>query len=312
VNKQTVLFGLSFTTVAGLAAPACLSNSTNPPDGGPDSSSGSSSSSSSSGGDAASSSSGVLVIDSMMGQQTESGGYWYTYDDRSVPNSEPPILLTTADGGPVAGFVIPAEGASFSPMTGGGPMVNGAEVPYRECSGGGEAKWGVGCGMDFVSFLPDGRPVGVNMCDSGTIFNTAPPAVDAGLSNVGIPQPFDLSAYTKVKFWGKSMGTVKSQTVYAQISEKRTSPWGGVCDPCLTNGATACADDFRTSFTFTSTWTEFTIDFSKMTRSNWSKAMLSPDKLDPKTAYYLHFQLPPAPPAEPAFDIGFAYITAVP
>src|SRR5579859_2140830 len=49
------------------------------------------------------------VIDDMSMPQSSTGGSWYSYSSRTVPNSEPPIPMT--DGGALN----PLEGVSFPP-----------------------------------------------------------------------------------------------------------------------------------------------------------------------------------------------------
>src|SRR5271165_4180585 len=135
--------------------PACLGSSNNSSsDGGGSGGGNGTSSGSGSGGSGSGSSSGTssggsggeggsggtaagsFTLDDMSGPETNTLGYWYTYDERTQPNSEPPVVLMTDAGAP-PGTITPAEGDQFLPQTDmNGPM--GGMLPYRECKGGGE------------------------------------------------------------------------------------------------------------------------------------------------------------------------------
>jgi hypothetical protein len=316
---QKVLVGMSAAALAGLAfhAEGCLSSTASTPDSGGGGSGSSSGGSSSGGSGGSGSSSGsttsctptdpTTVIDDMSGTngtQNATGGYWYTYSDRTVPNSEPPILLAGAAGAAPPGSITPAEGLSF-PITDSGTFPNGCTWGFREAVGGAEATWGAGFGMDFNSKPPDGTEVAFNMCDAGEIFNVH----DLDSGTVGIVQPYDASQWTGITFWGISF-TGKSQSIYMQMDDDRTSPWGGVCNACNSTGGTVmpCSDSFRIAETLTATWQQFTVPFASMllTPQDWSKngvkAPIHSNKL-----YNLHFQVTVHP--APAFDLGVAMIT---
>jgi hypothetical protein len=315
VNKQRVLLVLSVVTWAGVASQAggCLSSSPGTADGGGSSSSGGSGGGSgSSGGSGSGSSSGAsscapadptALVDDMSGIQATTGGYWYTYSDRTVPNSEPPILLSVAGGAP-PGTITPKEGVQF-PVTDSG-LINGCTWGFREVTGGAEATWGAGFGMDFNSTPPDGGQVAFNTCDAGQmqIFN-----VNDDSGTVGIVQPYDASQWTGITFWGISF-TGKSQAIYVQMDDDRTSPWGGVCNACNSTGGTVmpCSDSFRIPETFGATWQPFTIKFTDplLKPENWSKNGVMPP-IHSNKLYNLHFQVTVHP--APAFDLGVAMIT---
>jgi hypothetical protein len=318
---------LSFVTLAGLASQAggCLggSNAATTSDGG-----GAGGGSSSSGGGGSSSGSGSAeagdpctpdpstIIDDMSGAHgtaNATGGYWYTYSDRTVPDSEPPILLSGPDGGAPPGSITPPEGQSF-PVSDAG-TINGCMWNYREVVGGGENTWGAGFGMDFLSTPPDGGPVPFNTCadllsltDAGQIFNVTD--IDSG--TVGIVQPYDASQWSGISFWGISF-TGKPQAVNIQMDDDRTSPWGGVCNPCnyeapTTPGMTnSCSDNFIKGETFTGTWTQFKIAWSDplFKTANWSKDGTK-QPIDSNKVYNLHFQVTAHP--APAFDLGVAMV----
>jgi hypothetical protein len=230
-------------------------------------------------------------------------GYWYTYTDRTNPVSEPPQVQLTADGGTPPGSIMPKEGDSF-PANTTGPGTIGAA---REVTGGGEKTWGAGFGFDFIDALPDGGPVVFDQCEGGTqLWDNQP---DAG--STGIPQPFDASSHKGISFWAKNnlTGTVK---VNVQFSEKRTSPWGGVCNACDTSGMDACADDYLIGKLFTTTWTQYTIHWTELATQNWTKAGLPKMGFDPSTLYYMHVQFSTnAGTALANFDVSLACIQFV-
>ncbi len=246
----------------------------------------------------------TTVIDDMSGASAANatGGYWYTYSDRTVPNSEPPIVLVLADGGAPPGPTTPPEGQSF-PVTDAG-AVDGCRWGFREAVGGGEKTWGAGFGMDFLSYPPDGAEVSFNECEAGAIFDVT--AVDAG--TVGIVQPFDASAWTGISFWAISF-TGAAQVVWVQMDDDRTSPWGGICNACNSAAGTVmpCSDSFRHSETFQPVWTQFKVAFDDMalTPQGWSMSGVKAP-VDKSKLYNLHFQVTST--TTKAFDLGVAMV----
>jgi hypothetical protein len=273
-----------------------------------------------------------VVLDDQTGMQSVLLGSWYTYSDRTIPNSEPPIVQP---GKTDPGMIVPAEGASFFPMNDGrGPTITvdgGATVmPYREVTGGGETLWGCGFGLDLQSALPDGGPVAFNSCP-GYVADAGMPIFDvtnAG-GNVGIPIPFNAKAagYTGIAFYAISFGTTLA-SIAVQMDDERTNAWGGVCDACVNGGpptghdceATAdggmdcpCSDSYIYTAAFMpGKWERFAFHFTDMTlaTANWSKQGLPKGGIDTTQLYNLHFQisLGSAKMLAP-FDVGVAYIT---
>jgi hypothetical protein len=253
-----------------------------------------------------------VVLDDMTMQQSVTGGSWYTYSDRSVPNSEPPII-----GTPVPpGFVAPTEGQSFfADQT--GPIINDAGWPARMADGGGENTWGAGFGLDITSKTPDGTQVAFNTCDAGTIFDTSPDA-----SSVGIPQPYDASAYTGIGFYANSPGG--TVVIEVHVDDKKTSPWGGMCNACVSSGTcmTAlgtglagcpCSDNYIQKVSVGTGWKHYEVHWRQMATANWSKSktfLPGDGGMDPTAIYNFHFQFTTnAGKALPGFSVQVAYLT---
>jgi hypothetical protein len=235
----------------------------------------------------------------MMGEQTDgtgTAGYWYTYSDRTNPVSEPPVVQPLADGAAPPGMMMPAEGDKYLPNATGPGSIAGA----RECTGGGFKNWGAGFGFDMIDALPDGGPVVFDQCEGGTqLWNNLP---DAG--STGIPQSFDASSHKGVSFYIKSGLASGSTTVHVQFSEKRTNPWGGICNACDTSGMDACADDFYKSILVSNMWTQVTIKWTDLKTQNWTGKGLTAGTFDASTLYYIHFQLSTSSgTALPNFDL---------
>jgi hypothetical protein len=325
VSRHITRVALSVSAVVAVTlpaffVPACLSSSSTASD------AGSSSSSSSSGGgtgSGSSSSSGggtsdtgtptgagclppdagtvatACLIDDMSSPITETGGYWYTFSDRTLPNST--ILVPNP-----AGIISPLEGAQFPPATGdtapGGPTVPGVGlVGFREFTGSGLTLWGAGMGFDWIDLSPPG--------DAG------PDAAAA----LGVPSSFDGSSHTGISFYGIS-NTGKSQAVGIHFSDQREAAAAGLCnaDAGYTvydggadtiNNPSECSDDFVKSVNFTATWTNFTVKFSSTIQGFSDGTPLA--ALDPKTFQVNNPGYAGKGPiaAEPAWDISVAYIT---
>jgi hypothetical protein len=236
------------------------------------------------------------IIDDMSSAAPATGGYWYTYSNRSVPNSEPPIFTTDA------GTVMPLEGDPFPPDMGPTSCVPSfttstfTDFHYREFLINAVPAWGGGFGMDLTDFMPDGGPVPFNSCDAGTIFD-----VHDLNGNTGIPQPYNASQYSGISFWGISLGA-GSVSVEVHMDDQQTDPWGGVCNPCAGGSAKCsdsgantcpCSDNFIKTVKFLpATWKQYTVSFTDMTgfkTQNWSGQGLK--TFDPTTLYNIHFQI---------------------
>jgi hypothetical protein len=248
---------------------------------------------------------GPIIDDMALIQSDGPGtqGSWYSYSDRTIANSEPPIITSAP------GSVSPAEGASFPPSTPFPPtttvtaatmltLSDSATLGYRECSGGKESTWGAGFGLDLFDNAPDGgNSIPFNACaGEAGIFDDLP---DAGA--VGIPQPFDASAYTGFAFYGMSL-TGANYNVDVQVDDDQTSPWGGQCGACIPAGTKCttktppatqgceCSDNFLEQVTFTPTWKLFVIRWADkgFKVQNYSgEGLLT---FHPNMMYNIHFQ----------------------
>jgi hypothetical protein len=308
---------VSAATVPFLFTPACLSSpSTTSDSGTPTGSSGSSSSGS---GSSSGSSSGTIVmgcmppdsgavdqscvIDDMMNPATETGGYWYTYSDRTLPNST--ILVPDP-----AGIISPLEGAQFPPdiTDTTGPTVPGVSgpAPFREFTGSGLTLWGAGTGFDWKDITP---PVS----DDGG---------DAAAA-LGVPAAFDATGHTGISFYAKS-NTGAVQQISLHFSDSREAAAAGMCnaDAAYTvfdGGAdtitspTECSDDFFKNVNLTTDWANYTVKFTSVATQNYSTMGLK--TLDITKLYQVHFQInnpgyagKPIAPMK-AWDYSIAYIT---
>ncbi len=330
--QTMVRFGLSGAAVAlaslpAFLMPACLSSSstTSGADSGSAASSGggsggtgsgSGSSSGTSAGSSGSSGGGAPAtcdLDDMLMSATTTGGYWFTYSDRTCPNS----ALLMADA---AGTLKPIEGYASDPTPGadaGVPLaiaIPGVanSVGFREFSGGGESVWGAGFGFNLLN-------TGMNpftVCTQAPCTGT-PPANDAA---VGFPAPYDASSHKGISFFAKSlMATATLPTkVRVQLSDKHTDPGSGTADAGLSSdfcnvcdmsngGVNRCTNDFYKAVNITSDWAQYTVLFSEIATDTWTKTYAK-GMFDPSTLYHVHFQLNKP---TPQFDIQIACISWV-
>jgi hypothetical protein len=265
----------------------------------------------------------AVVLDDMEALKAPTGGSWYTYSDRVLPNSAPPIIQTD-----LPGVMTPPEGTTFAPYTSDprAPelMINGAwhAVPFREVTGHGNDVWGAGFGLDFSDVRPsptDSVIASINACpsDAGVspLFNAMDP-------DVLVPVAFNakVAGFTGIGFYATSFSGIPV-TIYVELDDPRTSPRGGSCDVCLDGGhceaagdggaACPCYDSFMESFYVSGGWNFYSFHFTDpaLVTQNWSGQDLAAGTILSSALYNLHFQLTVAPGQSlPPFDIGVAYV----
>ncbi len=275
----------------------------------------------------------ALIIDdmTMAAGPTATGGYWYTYSDRTCVSPLPAQIR-----GDAAGTVVPEEGQQFMAITGAnndGPNPCGmGAVAYRDFSGGGENNWGAGMGFDFSDtaptspFSPGAMDVlgkscaSPEQCTGMEAPDAYTPPSDAGGS---FAAPFDVSAHKGISFFARAPGVTTPVKVNVQISDKTTNPAGGTCDQCLYGGAATststirCADDWLKTETFSANWTQITLMFNDplLKTGGWSTGgtAIASSKMDKTSIYYVHFQISTANYKAPVapWDIQVAYVTFV-
>jgi hypothetical protein len=103
----------------------------------------------------------------------------------------------------------------------------------------------------------------VNVAGAGMAFAFAHlPASAASLetSALGV----DLRTFKGISFWGMAYGPGTTR-VFVHVDDSNTHPSGGRCDPAATdNPRTACYNSFSLPVDLTSTFTQYTVDFSQL------------------------------------------------
>ena len=152
-------------------------------------------------------------------------------------------------------------------------------IPGRRCgtstramrvTGSGFTDWGAGFGFD-MRYGPG----------------------DAGVS---MQLPYDASRFRGFTFWGR-IGDTSISTIRVGIGDRWSRPDGGVCTTIPTLGPNACYDTFGASFTLTTVWQRFSIDFGQLQQRSFG---LPRPGLD--TTAVMTFEIA-IPPAAPVFDI---------
>jgi hypothetical protein len=316
--------GVTTTTGSSSTDTGSSSTATSSGDGG-------STSASTSGGMPPACSSPALVIDDMSNTAgpTLTGGYWYTYSDRTCVSPLPALIR-----GDAAGTVTPLEGQQFLAITGASndgpnPCGTGA-VSYRDFSGSGENNWGAGMGFDFADTAPSSPFMAASaqvlgqscasaeQCTGMEAPDAYTPPADAGGS---FAAPFDVSMHKGISFYVRAPDAAVK--VKVQLSDKTTNPAGGTCDQCLYGGPAAsattirCADDWLKTLSLSTSWTQVTLMFNDplLKTGGWSTSnMTRPSSaMDLKSLYYVHFQISTAdyPAPVKAFHFQVAYISFV-
>jgi hypothetical protein len=336
MNRKVFVFGVSVTAL-GLAASlgattyvvtGCSSSPDNSSSGGGSGGG----SGGSSGGAAISCPKDALLIDDMSGLHTTGtalpGGYWFTYDDRTNPYSEPPIFLTGEGGAPLPGMVTPNCGTQFMSSTDSHLMLPMGLPAAREAVGGGQSNWGAGMGFDVNDTKPDGgNTIPFWGCDGGAPgqVGSGSPAdwSDAPDSGNGIPITFDGSPHKGVSFYAISL-TPNPQPVQVKFSEYRTNSWGPTfpaianeqtCNACATKlyqPTAQCGDDYLVNEDIGTTWSQYVIHWPDLKTQNWSKVGLPAGGFDPAHWVSMHFQFHTSAGVPlPSFDVAVACLRFV-
>ncbi|MDP9151213.1 MAG: hypothetical protein M3O36_14895 [Myxococcota bacterium] len=232
------------------------------------------------------------LLDPMTSATTVLGTYWYAVSDRTCPYACPAVFVANQPG-----TLSPADGQVFLPTArGDGPMIDGAVWPYREVTGGGETSWGVSVGFNLQD-VPGASPIakcGAPSCTSGVgdaaVSDAAepvdandveaasvvagPPAISCKDGTYAFnPVPYDASAHVGIAFWGRAPDPAATPPIVEVfISDRESSPVGGVCNPCLAGGTGACNDNFGFPVVpeLTPQWQRYVVLFSRLSKGGWS------------------------------------------
>lgn len=118
----------------------------------------------------------------------------------------------------------------------------------------------------------------------------------AGDGGVSMELPYDASRFRGFTFWGR-IGETSIDTIRIGVGDKWSRPDGGVCTVSPSLGPNACYDTFGASFTLTTTWQRFSIDFGQLQQRSFG---LPRPALD--TSNVMTFEIA-IPPASPVFDV---------
>jgi hypothetical protein len=140
-------------------------------------------------------------------------------------------------------------------------------------------QFGAGIGFDFADLTPyDAIAAKVTpACIAFYLYKRDTPAVTV-----------DLTAYKGISFWGMASPGAGTARVYLAIRDNQTDPRGGFCVPNLTSNL-ACDSVSRFPIDLTSTFTQYTVDFSQLTRGLGWGYHATPDVLDLEKVYALEF-----------------------
>jgi hypothetical protein len=100
----------------------------------------------------------------------------------------------------------------------------------------------------------------------------------------------DLTAYKGISFWGMASPGAGAGRVYLNVVDNQTDPRGGFCVPDPTS-TLACNTVSRFPIDLTSTFIQYTVDFSQLRRDIGWSYHATPDVLDLKKVYSLGFQV---------------------
>ena len=100
----------------------------------------------------------------------------------------------------------------------------------------------------------------------------------------------DLTAYKGISFWGMASPGAGAARVFLAIIDNQTDPRGDFCVPDPTSNL-GCDSVSRFPIDLTSTFTQYTIDFSQLKRDIGWGYHATPDVLDLEKVYSLGFQV---------------------
>jgi hypothetical protein len=250
----------------------------------------------------------------MSGERNSTGGYWYTFSDRTVPYSAPPVIELLSDGGVPPGTIRPPEGTPYLTSVDQTTLLNGTTVFYRSFDADGETTWGAGFGMDFTDVPPTLGQVPFNSCNgSYELPDGSTQIFDVNDSAVTMPLPYDASCWTGVQFWMASLETTITKVI-VNIDDDQTSPWGGICGACVTTPEPTppfeCSNSWATPILATPTWTLYQIPFALMKPdSNWNGQGLKSGGIHTNKLYNLHWKFETAASPMPLVYVGVAMVS---
>jgi len=150
---------------------------------------------------------------------------------------------------------------------------------------------GLRCGTSAKAM----RVTGSGFSDFGAGFGFAL-RYGTGDAGTAMELPYDASRFRGFTFWGR-VGDTSIGTVRVAVGDKWSRPDGGVCTTSPSSGPNACYDTFGASFTLTTTWQRFSIDFGQLQQQAFG---LPRPGLDSSNVMTFEITIPPA---APVFDI---------
>jgi hypothetical protein len=150
--------------------------------------------------------------------------------------------------------------------------------------------WGAEMGFDFAE-MPN--------ADGGEVW--PPPDFDAAASPPGSTcrQPqntdfdggtVDLSAYSGITFWAKA-DPAGATSLVVEFQDENNDPRGGVCNAANPSDTSDCYNQFTVTIPLSATFTQYTVDFSRLQQdSGWGNHP-EPDVVDLHHVYGLAFAM---------------------
>jgi hypothetical protein len=128
------------------------------------------------------------------------------------------------------------------------------------------------------------------LCMKGSGFTDwgAGMGTDLGLVMEMMKQAVDLSAYSGIAFWARTVSG--TPLVRVALKDSNTAPEGGVCDESLVSGEGACNDDWGKQINLTPDWQPYTLMFSELRQAGWGAAY---DAFEQSAVYSIQWQVGP-------------------